>query len=409
MLNSKICSLAEQALVSLLNFGSIFLISKYVSVELFAEYTLAYSYVIFLFFLTNALLASPVLIFYVKNWFDKGKEYLLSNIFLGIVIILAVCGVLFIFLRSQVTEVSFISFFLFCFGMYLYDLLRKFVYVLKKGLLKTLLGLSGLLNITFFGLLYYFSSDLSITTIFNIYAVSFLGASGILFLGLINHKDIKFLTSRRTVFNLKIFQKVFKQHYVYAKWLIVGGLIFWGYSQGVYNAAEFLNYSSEEIAKTRVLHNFLGVFGILSVTIENHYNPIFSSQITKLSEKVKEVYKLQYKKIILLFVIATPIGLGAYHFFYFEKYGSALVLFLGMLLFQFLIILAKPMGVALKAKEKTVPFFYAHTIAFLTSIITLITFSFFNFYYGILSAMLLATIIYALVIYYFYKKNITEN
>jgi len=369
--DGKYVLLADQALISVINFGSILVIAKLASIKVFSSFVVVYSYLYFIYIFLTLLLSSPILIFLKKKWRGDEENYLIVIIFLNIALNLILSSLLYSFLSYQIEGVSFISFLFVSLSMTLFDVFKRFIYSSNNVSVIYALFSSLLLNVLFFGFLFLFKEELNLNTILNVYWFSF----SVVVFGLLLFFYFKkgFITNYKKITFPFIFD-VAKTHINFSKWLILGGIAFWGYSQGIYILAKSFNLSDLVISKVRTIQNLLGIFNILAVTIENHYTPIFSSKVKKnfileILPSLKDFYKENALRIILLFSAALPIGLYFYNIMYFEKFGNGFIIFLVFYIIQLALITIKPISIALKVIEVTKPFFVSHIIAVLSLLV----------------------------------------
>ena len=298
---SKYISLVDQAFLSLINFGSIFVISKLASISVFSSFVVTYSYLFFIFLFSTIFLSNPILLFLKKKWEASEEKYLLIIILLNVILNVLFSLTLFYFLSNQIEGVSYFSFFLISLSMTTFDILRRFIYSSKSINIIFSFFSSFSLNLFFFGLIFIFKDQLKLDIILNIYWVSFsLAISCILIVFYLKKIIFNKLDKKIT---LSFIQDVFYTHFNYSKWLILGGIAFWSYSQGIYIMAKSFNVSDIVLGKVRTIQNLLGIFNILAITIENHYTPIFSSNIKNnlISETIpflKDFFKHNTIKII---------------------------------------------------------------------------------------------------------------
>src|SRR5690606_19858307 len=212
----------------------------------------------------------------------------------------------------------------------------------------------------------------------------------------------------------KFNRQVIQVHFKYSKWIILGGIAFWGYSQGVYILAKSCGISDFNIGKVRTIQNLLGVFNILLISLENHYTPIFANKATQtnligLTTIVIRIIKENYKKVLILFILSIPLGLLFYDMMYGEKYGNGTTIFLLFLLVQLFLIGIRPFSIALKSIENTVPFFVSHLIAVISLIIVLPVLIYFESSYTLPLAILIANFVYVLYIAAHYYLRIKKS
>src|SRR5690606_10007637 len=226
--------------------------------------------------------------------------------------------------------------------MSFFDILKKFIF--SSVNINVVYGLYStvLLNLLFFGSLLFFREELTLNLILTSYGISFGFSNLLLVLFLLQHRiiSLKFFHSVKK----RIVLEVLKTHYHYSKWIIYGGIAFWGYSQGIYIVAKLYEVDDLTIGKIRTIQNLLGVFNILLIALENHYTPLFSRQISikrfkDLEVLAVDILKKNYIKFSLLFLLSLPIGLTFYNFLYLDKFGNGVVVFLLFLFVQMILLL----------------------------------------------------------------------
>lgn len=403
----------DQSLLSVITFGSILALSKMASVNVFGSFVVTYSYSYFIFIFCTFFLSAPILIFLSKRWENEEGKYLLTTLGLNFILNLFFSLICFFFLKKQISEISFFLFFMLSFSMTFFDILKKFIFSSKTvevvyGLVATII-----LNLIFFSGLFIFRNGLNLNLILNVYWISFF-AGNLFLLGSIIYKRVFVMTTFPRLENIYKFNKeVFSVHFKYSKWIILGGIAFWGYSQGVYILAKSFGISDFNIGKVRTIQNLLGVFNILLISLENHYTPIFAGKATEtnldgLTNMVMRIIKENYKKILVLFVLSVPLGLLFYEMVYGEKYGSGTVVFFIFLLIQLLLVGIRPFSIALKSIENTSPFFVSHLFAVISLIIGVPILVHFESSHTLPIAILIANVVYVLYIgvhYYLRRKK----
>lgn len=368
---SKYILLVDQAFISIINFGSILVIAKLASILVFSSFVVVYSYLYFTYIFLTLLLSNPILIFLKKKWSNNEENYLIVIILLNIVFNLLISTILYTFLSYQIEGVSYVSFLFVSLSMTLFEILKKYIFSTNNISIIYAMLSSILLNILFFGFLFIFKNELNLNEILKVYWFSF-SLVVLSLLSLFYFKKVFNVNYKNISFAFII--DVAKTHINYSKWLILGGIAFWGYSQGIYILAKSFNIDDLVIGKVRTIQNLLGIFNILAFTIENYYTPIFSSKVKKnliaeVIPSLKEYYKENTLRIFILFAAALPIGLYFYNIMYSDKFGNGLIIFIIFYLIQLALIIIKPIAIALKVIEVTKPFFVSHIFAALSLLI----------------------------------------
>lgn len=411
VLKDKYLILLDQALLSIVNFGSIIALSSLAKVSAFGDFVIAYSYGYFVFILSSYLFAAPILVFLSKKWHHTKSVYLVGCSTFNLLINLFLAIGLSFFISYQVNSIFLPFFFFFTFGMSFFDLLKKFIFSSRAIKIKYAVISTLILNICFFSLLFYYRQDLTLNNILLIYGISFcLGCLLLLFF--IIRKAAPFFKTQTLskVVDLRLYKTIFLTHFNYAKWIILGGIAFWSYSQGIYILAKAYNISDFTIGKVRTIQNLLGVFNILLIALENHYTPIFSKKVIlgnslNLTKDVRAIFKENYLKFSLLFALAIPIGLLFYNIIYSDKYGEGVIIFFIFFTVQVLLLLIRPIGIALKALEKTKPFFTSHILAAFVMVSSFSLLVLCKIDYSIVLSIVAANIIYTIYIGWYYIKE----
>jgi O-antigen/teichoic acid export membrane protein len=339
---------------------------------------------------------------------------LLTLLCSNFVISLVLSGICYIVIKYLGEDIKFIYVFLVPFCMSMIDILKKFLFsILEISLIHVTIS-SLLLNVVFFTSIFIAKESLSFVTILAIYIASFVIANIYILCVLIIKKTLNKKALSLNAQNTSNFKVIIKEHYTYSKWIMLGGIAFWGYSQGLFIMSKSLMVTDFGIGKVRTIQNIFGLVNIFTVSIENYYIPYFSNFVKKNSNKelvglVKKLYAKNYKKGILLFLIVFPSGLVGYSLFYESKYGSGLFLLVIFSITQFILLFIRPLIISLKVIEVTYPFFIAHIVA----VITMVFFGYFAITYygynGMGLTFLISNISFVLVVAYFYNKKINKN
>ena len=272
-LDDKYLLFIDQALYALFNFGSIFILSKLVSIETFSTYIVVLSMLNFGFLFSTFFHSSPILVLLRKKWEDSKQLYLLTLLSSNFILCIFFSVMLFFVIDNQV---SFYFVFLIPFFMSMYDILKKYSYSSNTMRLSHTIIASSILNITFFVLIFFNIERLSIENLFTILTLAFALSSIYLFVIIIFKERLIFGINN---IQTKVVIDILKSHLRYSKWIIIGGIAFWGYSQGIFIFAKYLNVSDFGISKVRTIQNILGIVNIIIISIENYYIPYFSTFI----------------------------------------------------------------------------------------------------------------------------------
>lgn len=407
--SDKYYILSDQALVSVMNFGAIFFLSGLLSEVLFSKFVVLFGYITLAYTILTAVFSSPMLVFATKRWSSSQFNYLFSNsislVFLGFLLALLE----FFFLDKQVSGIPFWLFFLVIVCMSSTDMLKRFIFSTKSTSFIYAPISSLVVNLVFFLGIFWFKNKLTIDVILITYILSYLLSIVVLTLAFFvfsksTHVDLK----SKTAINLSYNKDVFATHFNYSKWILLGSVSFWVYTQGIYIFGNILGVSDLVIAKTRSIQNLFGIFTILIAAMENYLTPVFTAKSVlgkSISEATENIYKSHLKKVVLIYLLVIPLMYVVYINYYQDMYGSGWAYIIIMWLTQLIAISTKPIAIALKVKEVTYPLFLSHLYAALMMLILgYITISFIGDH-GLILAMLGAYII-ANITNYIYYKNI---
>lgn len=411
---NKSLILFDQALFSLFNFISIFLLSKLATVDIFGTFVVFQSYIFFSFIFTTFFLSAPVLVLLAKKWRERQPEYvatLLSTNFLLSFFIALLC---YFFMRQQGIEVAFIYIFLVPLLMSAFDIIKKYFFSSFKIPLKHAVTASLLLNISFFIPVLVFRESLSLVVILSLYAIAYAIATAYLLFVLMYFKIITLGFFSFGPERWNITAAILNQHFRYSKWIILGGIAFWGYSQGLYIYAKALNVSDFGISKVKTIQNILGIVNIFIISVENFYTPYFSNYIKnkphrELRVLVKKLFQNNYLKIAGLILGVFIFAWVFYALVYEIKYGAGMVIIIVFTVTQLLLLAIRPFIISLKSVEVTYPFFIAHIVA----VVTMLTAGYVLInrfeYTGMAITFILCNVMYAMVIGYFYIRKIAAD
>ena len=404
----------DQAFYALFNFGSIFLLSKLASVEVFGTYVIFLSYINVVFIFSTFFLSAPSLVLLPKKNEVRHGFYLGSLLIGNFLVNLILAGLCFWLMRFQEIYVRPEYVLLAPFLMSMFDIFKKFLFGSFKIALKHAAISSIILNLVFFAGMFFYRNNLGLDQILSLYIAAFSIANLYLVFILFLSK-IWSPSSSTDVWNAKKdFLKIMSEHYSYSKWIILGGVAFWGYSQGIFIFSKSLAISDFGISKVRTAQNLLGILNIIIISADNYYLPHFSKYIKgkahiEMKRLVEEIYVKLYKKIFLLVFGAFFFALLFYNLFYGEKYGPGLFLLLIFATIQLLLFFVRPLVIALKSIENTRPFFLAHSVA----VIVMFVFGYFAIgRYGhnaMAMTFLMSYLSFSAVVFYFYHQKVHKK
>lgn len=407
-LNDKYFILTDQIFTSLLNFGSVFFLSKFLHESIFSNFVVLYSYALLNHTFLITVFSAPILIFAVKRWQNSSFSYLLFLLFSLSLFCLLISVIEFQFFSKQVPGIHFYGFLLMVLGLSLVDLVKRYVFTTKVVPVYFVVVGSIVMNLIFFAGMFSFRHSLDINRIFMLYWVSFLVAFLIMFVSILFSPEVRQQRFKISQITFSFGKDILFTHYHYSKWVLAGSLSFWVYSQGIYIFGDYLGVSDIVISKTRTVQNLFGLFTVIFAAMENYLTPIFAKN-AMISEKIIPIetlgfYKRNYKRFILVSLLIFVAMAIVYQLIYFEKYGQAILYLLLMWLTQVISVSFKPLSIALKAKEVTYPLFYSHlfgaVVMLLLGGVLITTFG----ELGLLCTLFISYIVANFANLYYYKK-----
>lgn len=409
--------LFEQGIISLLNFSLIFILSKLIKPDLFKEFFLGYSVVVILSLIASSFANQPLQLFLNKN--ENNVHYILKALVLNIIILIIASTISYIIINIYFKFLtnSFPHIFLLGLSISIFDTLRRvsFVYFQENFLVNAFASFSIFLSFFFLvSTQYYTSKAITVNEVYFFLIISYaIGIFNFLMFGI---KKIKRLLELPKSKNFVSFFELLRKHSNYAFWLVLGIILFWIYTQGIYFLAE-QHVSIDDFNAVRISQNLVGILSIVFVTFENimltKTAVVFNEKkYIKLNTYVRAVFKknlLPFTGIVLLVALFTTIVFKIYfqnNAFYSEKAIYLAYFFT----YQFIFGLSRIFVVALKAMNQTKYVFYNHLITCLiTVIIGLYFLPQFNNGHALAIIMLISLLVFTIGIFFSYKKVIFKH
>ena len=158
--NDKYFILTDQILTSLMNFGSVLVLSSLLDENIFSEFVILYSYSTLANIVLTTIFSAPILVFGIKKWKEEKFNYLAANIIYFALFNILFSLIAFGFLRIQVEEIFLSNFLLMNLGMTLIEIFKRFIFSNKVISLAYVPFSSLLMNIVFFGGVFIFRETL---------------------------------------------------------------------------------------------------------------------------------------------------------------------------------------------------------------------------------------------------------
>lgn len=411
--SEKFLIFTDQSLFALFNFGSIFVLSRLASISVFSSFVLFQSNIFFLYIFCTFFLSAPILVLFPKKWKEK-EDYLKVLFWTNILVNLVFSLALYFLLNQQGVSVEYWYVFLIPMLMSMFELFKKYMFSSFKINLGHAVISSIILNVSFFLSVIHFKDQLTLSLILTLYASAYLLANTYIFSVFL----IKKITGFSFLFPIfkrdDQFVEILKHHFIYSKWIILGGIAFWGYTQGLFIYSKALGVSDLGIGKIRTIQNLLGIVSIFILSVENFYTPFFSKFIAEKNDYevhklVKSLYVKHTTKVLSLIVFVFVFAIVFYQLLYFDKYGSALWIIILFTFSQLVLFMLRPLIISLKAIEITHPFFWAH----LSSVIVMLGLGYFIIrdyeYHGMAITFVASNVVFTGVVIYFYWRKVIAN
>src|SRR5690606_19301314 len=207
------------------------------------------------------------------------------------------------------------------------DMLKRFVFSTKSTSLIYAPISSVLVNLLFFGGIFLYKEQLTLELILLLYALSYLLCMVVVTLAFfVFSKSTQVNFKGKIATDLSYNREIFATHFHYSKWILLGSVSFWVYTQGIYIYGNVLGVSDLVIAKTRSIQNLFGIFTILMVAMENYLTPLFTAKVVFSEESIPEatenIYKTHLKKTLLIYLLVIPLMWAVYAMYYQDSYGN---------------------------------------------------------------------------------------
>lgn len=411
--SDKFLIFSDQSLFALFNFGSIFVLSKLAPISIFSSFVLFQSNIFFLYIFSTFFLSAPILVLFPKKWHNK-NAYLKVLVWTNVFINLLLSTVLYYLINKQGVYVNYAYVFLIPTLMSLFELFKKYMFSSFKVKLKHAVISSIVLNGAFFLSVIYFSTELTLPLILTLYSLSYFISNSYLFLVFLQKKIVGISFVVPIFKRNDQFSQILKHHFIYSKWIIMGGIAFWGYTQGLFIYSKILGVSDLSIGKIRTIQNLLGIVSIFIITVENFYTPYFAKFIAKKDDAqihnlVKSLYIKHSAKVLGIMVLVFVFAIVFYQLLYFDKYGPAFIIIILFTFSQLVLFMLRPLIISLKSIEITFPFFWAHA----ASVFTMLGLGYFIItdyqYYGMAITFLASNLVFTGLVAYFYWRMVFSN
>lgn len=402
-------AIADQLLVSGVNFLISIVIARTLGLEAFGQFTMIWLIVLFLSNLQESLLLSPMISISAKLSANKVQDYFNGVFSLGVLFafvapfILALFMLLFpqYYLYSKVSE-SIILILFVIFLLLFQETLRRILFAkseIKLVFINDLISYLGQLFLLV--LLIVFKDTIELLDVFLVIGASTLAA--VIF---------SYFSLQKLLFSLRKSLYVWRRNWPMAKWMVLSAISNW-FTANIFIIIAGLYIGNSAVGALKAAQNVLGVNHVLFKLIEN-IAPVKASKLLAESGINEMVFYLKKLTVIsmacfsifVLIIIAYSQELMT--FIYgteYTKYSWLLLSYSGI---YFCLLLGFPLRIFLRSLENTKHIFYAYLT---TGIFSLVLSKFFVIQWalqGVISGMLIVNVIMLIILMVFVKCSIGQ-
>lgn len=361
---------ADQAVVSGLSFLSSVVLARYLGLQGFGVYSIAWLGVLIASSINQPFIIAPMQTLSGKKSAEDQKYYLQSLVFkqlffAGIMSFLAFIAVIIMsYVLSQWKVQSVIlAFPLAVFSFLLQDFLRRYFFVIGKpykSLLIDIIAYGGVLLSSF---AIHFVRSMDAQFVLLLTAVFFLYAS---LVGLWSMEQLKF--------NPKLIKAVILEHWDFSKWLTATALLQW-FSGNLFIIAAGAIMGPMAVGATRMAQNIVGVTHVLFLAMENII-PVRAAnfQRTGGNEKMfRYLWKFTLQMGMLTITMLAAIAIFSKQIillFYGSEYIAYQHMLIGFCALYVIIFLGYPLRYAIRTLENTRLIFISFIASSVFSILT---------------------------------------
>lgn len=292
-------SFFDQCFVSLLNFILNIYLVKILGLESYGIYILIWSSSQFIILILSSFIISPSQAFIPKFVNIEDKKNYIGNINLMFFILIILFSVIIFFILNfflnfegfKYLKINCIFFYIITFIVF--DILRKFFFIVEKN--KLILFIDLLFFLTLFFIFKFFGKDeITLEQVLKFLTYSFL-ISIFFFIIFHPYKTLSF----------KNFFNILKKVWLFAKWLLFGLIFSWFNGNYIFYLTSFA-LGNKEVGAIRAAQNIIGITHIFFQLIENIL-PIKLSKYLKKNKKIFFNYFFKFSSFINLMILLIVI------------------------------------------------------------------------------------------------------
>ena len=362
--------LADQSLVSGVNFLTSLILARTLTVEEYGSFSLIWIFVILSVSIQQALIISPMMSLYPKYNSQQQFNYL------GLVTLYQVAVALIMALVATILSYS-VSFIypealdkrivyligILIFSMQMQEVIRRIGFVRKQpsvALMSDIVNYLGRILAIYF----YYNKSNNIDLVSTILLITIVTTLSVV-IGAFNLRYLNFDKYNRKVYVL--------EHWSNAKWL-VRSVVFQWFSGNFYFVLVALLLSREEVGGLRATQNILAFLNIIFQGLEN-YVPMTASRIKhllgteRMYKYIWRVIKFGVLAVALFSVTAVMFSQELLNVFYGDKYDNYQYLIKWWGIVYIFMYLGFPLRAAIRAVDKTILIYRSYVTAAVATLI----------------------------------------
>jgi O-antigen/teichoic acid export membrane protein len=389
---------ADQFIVSGFSFISSVILARFLGVQGFGVYSIAWLGVLIASSINQPLIIAPMMTLSGKKTLNENNFYLQALIFkqlffaslMGVLAFFTVLVMALVLPQWKVNSILF-AFPLAVFSFLLQDFFRKYFFLIRKAYMAItidLIAYGGVLGSAF---LIHFVRDMDAQFVLLLTALFFLYAS---LVGLMSLKELKFKP--------EIIRSALYEHWQYSKWLTATAVLQW-FSGNLFIIAAGAILGPRAVGATRMAQNIVGVTHVLFLAMEN----IIPARAANAQRTGGNDVMFRYLwKFTLQMGTLTFILLGLISVFnkqiislcYGESYLEYRHVLIGFCLLYVIVFLGYPLRYAIRTLENTRLIFFSFIVSSAFSILcaypVIKTFGIYGVVAGLMATQLITLIIY---------------
>lgn len=397
-------AIANQILVSAVNFITGILIARLLGLDIFGQFTLLWLATLFLSNIQEALLLSPMVSIVPKLTTEEAKRYLNGTIYLSITYSAIVILLLILFFQFMTIEVPLpFSFFFATLFFLIQNMYSRYFYAIQSSKLAFFNdAINYLGQIIILPSLMYFYGNLTLNGIFI--SLGFSSFCATIFSFVVTKTKLYKKHGLRNMFN------TWKRNWNISKWMLSSVLANW-LSSNLFILAAGFYLGTIAVGALKSAQNILGISHILFKVIENivptKASELLSKKNTKAMlnylKKITQLSSLSFTCLVIIILLFRDELMTLIYGAEFTQYSWLLI---GFSCIYFFMLLAFPLRILLRTIENTKYIFYAFLASALFTLMTIQQFVLTMGMTGVILGMLTGSIITVVVLGIYAQKRL---